>query len=148
MEVDASSPVKEHARFLGRAAAILIVISLLTGFLLAGAMTGKVPADAGAVLAAHLNAMLGAFWILGLAWSLPLLRFGPLGSKRLAWATVIANYANWVITTLKAFWRVKGVDLAGESHNDAIFGLLTLFVVLPSLAAAIAWAYGFTAKRA
>ena len=37
----------------------------------------------------------------------------------------------------------EGIDAVGEVKNDTIFGLLTLLVVLPSLAAAAAWVYGF-----
>jgi hydroxylaminobenzene mutase len=131
------------SRFLGRSGAILIAISLFLGFFVAGAMTNKVPADAHSALAAHLNAMLGAFWIFAVAWSVPHLRYGEVGLKRLAWLVVVPNYANWVVTAVKAFWKVSGVDFIGEGKNDTIFGLLTAFVVIPSIAAALAWAYGF-----
>ncbi len=134
------------ARFLGRAAALLIFFSMLTGFFVAAAMTGKVPAEPHAALASHLNALLGGLWIVAVAWSLPLLHYGERGLRRLAWAVVIPNYANWLITALKAFWRVAGVDFVGEGRNDAIFGLLGAFVVVPSIAAAGAWVYGFAVK--
>lgn len=144
--MEGSSPAPAAAqtvRFLGRSGAILILLSLLTGFFVAAAMTGKVPADPHAALASHLNAMLGGFWILGVAWSVPLLRFEARGLQRLAWAVVIANYANWIVTALKAVWRVSGVDFVGEARNDAIFGLLTFLVVVPSIAAAAVWVYAF-----
>lgn len=38
------------------------------------------------------------------------------------------------------------VDATGEPKNDTIFALLTALVVVPSLAAAVAWVYGFTGK--
>jgi (hydroxyamino)benzene mutase len=136
------------ARLLGKSAAILILLGLLTGGYVSAAMTGKVPADAHAALASHLNAILGGFWMLGVAWSLPLLSYGDVGLRRLAWATIIPNYANWFVTAVKAWWKVAGVDYVGEGKNDTIFGLLTLLVVLPSLAAAAAWVYGYRAKRA
>src|SRR5688572_28257813 len=134
-----SPPANEVARFMARSAAILIFVSLLTGFLVAAAMTGKAPADAHGALAAHLNAMLGGFWILGVGWTLPFLRFDERGLRRLAWAIIVPNYANWLVTLVKAFWRVAGVDYVGEGKNDTIFGLLTFLVVLPSLAATGAW---------
>ncbi len=145
--MDSSAAAVPVARLLGRSAALLIFGSLLTGFFVAAAMTGKVPADPHAALASHLNALLGGFWILGLAWSLPLLGYGEKGLTRLAWLTIAPNYANWLVTALKAFWKVAGVDFVGEGKNDTIFGLLSVLVVVPSLAAAGAWAYGFTRKK-
>ena len=46
------------ARRLVRHAAVLMVVGLLTGVLVSGAMTGKLPADPHAMLASHLNALL------------------------------------------------------------------------------------------
>ncbi|WP_239470102.1 hypothetical protein [Archangium violaceum] len=131
------------ARLMAHAAAWLILLGLLTGGYVAAAMTGKVPADPQAALASHLNALLGAFLLLGVAWTLPMLRYGPRGQHRLAWAFIVANFANWSVTAVKAWLRVAGVDAIGEPVNDAVFGVLTLFVVLPALGAAAAWVYGF-----
>ncbi len=128
-------------------AAVLLMLGLLTGFYLAAAMTGKVPAEPKMVVAAHLNALLGSFWMLGVAFSLPFTGYGEKGMTRLIWATALPNYANWAVTCLKAWWKVAGVDAVGEGHNDTIFGLLTALVVLPSLAAAGAWIYGLAGKK-
>ena len=94
-------------------------------------------------LAAHLNALMGTFFLLGVAWTLPMLRYGAVGQQRLAWLVIVANFANWAVTGVKAWLRVSGVDFIGQAANDAIFITLTLTVVLPSLAAAAAWVYGF-----
>lgn len=134
------------ARFLGLSAAVLMLLGLLTGGLVSAAMTGKIPADPHMALASHLNAILGAFWMVTVAFTLPWLRFSPVGAQRLAWGVVLPNYANWAVTALKSFWKVSGVDAIGEAKNDTIFGLLTLLVVLPSLAATAAWIYGFFGK--
>ena len=133
----------ESSRLAARNAAVLLLLGLLTGGLVSAAMTGKVEADPGAALASHLNALLGAFWVLGTGWSLQFLWYGPVGQRRLVWAITGANAANWFVTAIKSFWKVKGIDAIGEPKNDAIFGLLTLLVVLPSIAAAAAWVYGF-----
>lgn len=127
----------------GAGAALLLLLGLLTGGFAAFAMTGKIPADGHAALASHLNALMGAFWLGGVALSLPLLRYSHSGLRRVVVLTAVCNYANWIITALKAVWRVSGIEHTGEGHNDAIFGLLTLFVVLPSIAAAGLWGYGF-----
>jgi hydroxylaminobenzene mutase len=135
------------ARLMAHAAAWLTLLGLLTGGYVAAAMTGKVPADPHAALASHLNALMGVFLLLGVAWTLPMLCYGPEGQRRLAWAFIVANFANWGVTAVKAWLRVAGVDATGEPVNDAVFGVLTVSVVLPSLGAAAAWVYGFRRSR-
>src|SRR5438309_2209195 len=68
-------------RWMARQAALLITLALFTGFLVAAAMTGKVPADGHAMLASHLNALLGAFWVLGVGFSLPWVRFSERATR-------------------------------------------------------------------
>ena len=131
------------ARLMAHAAAWLTLLGLLTGGYVSAAMTGKVPADPHIALASHLNALMGAFLLLGVAWTLPMLRYGARGQHRLAWAFIVANFANWGVTAVKAWLRVSAVDATGEPVNDAVFGVLTLSVVLPALGAAAAWVYGF-----
>jgi hydroxylaminobenzene mutase len=131
------------ARLMAHAAAWLMLIGLLTGGYVSSAMTGKIPADPHMALAAHLNALMGTFFLLGVAWTLPMLRYGAVGQQRLAWLVIVANFANWAVTCVKAWLRVSGVDLIGQPANDAIFLTLTATVVLPSLVAAGAWVYGF-----
>lgn len=125
------------------AAAWLIFLGLATGGYAGLAMTGKLPADGHAALAAHLNALMGGFWILGVAWTLPMLKYGEVGLTRLAWAVIAPNYANWLITSVKAALKVPGLDFTGEAANDAVFVALNVAVVLPALAAAFFWARGF-----
>ncbi len=139
----ASTAPLPAARLMAHAAAWLMLVGLLTGGYVSSAMTGKVPADPHMALAAHLNALMGTFFLLGVAWTLPMLRYGPVGQQRLAWAVIVANFANWAVTCVKAWLRVSGVDLIGQAANDAIFLTLTVTVVLPALAAAAAWVYGF-----
>lgn len=138
----ASGPLPA-ARLMAHAAAWLMLIGLLTGGYVSSAMTGKVPADPHIALAAHLAALMGTFFLLGVAWTLPMLRYGPVGQQRLAWLVIVANFANWLVTCVKAWLHVSGVDFIGQAANDAIFVTLTITVVLPALAAAGAWVYGF-----
>jgi hydroxylaminobenzene mutase len=130
-------------RTLGRAAAWLFLLALLTGGLIPGSLNGTLPFDAHTLLASHLSGLLGCFLLLGVAWSLPLLRYGERGRRRLGWAFIVANYGNWAITALKARLHVAGLGWIGHPANDAIFVLLTVFVVVPSLAAGMAWIAGF-----
>lgn len=144
----ASSPsTLPLARRLGAAAAGLVLLGLLTGFLVAAAMTGKVGADPHAMLASHLNALMGAFWLLGIAWSLPLLALGDGELRWLVRLATTANYANWLVTAVKSFLRVAGLEATGVSANDIVFVLLTALVVLPSLGAAALWLRGFVRAR-
>ncbi len=140
--VPVSTPLPA-ARLMAHAAAWLMLVGLLTGGYVSFSMTGKLPADPQMALAAHLNALMGCFFLLGVAWTLPMLRYGVVGQRRLAWAVILANYANWSVTCVKAWLRVAGVDFIGQPVNDAVFGVLTLTVVLPALGAAAAWVYGF-----
>ena len=128
------------------AGAALLVVAFATGGLLAAAMTNKLDADVPEIVAAHLNAILGCLWLVALAVTLPLVGFGPAGKRRLVLATVLPAYANWLVTTVKAFLHVRGVDLTGDHANDAVFAVLNVFVVLPSFAAAIAWTYGLARR--
>jgi hydroxylaminobenzene mutase len=133
---------------LARAGAVLILLGLLTGLYVSAAMTGALPVAADAALASHLNAILGAFWIFAVAWSVPRLSYGTAGARRLAWLVIVPNFANWFVTAIKAYWKVKGIEAIGDWKNDAIFGLLVALVVIPSLAAAGAWVWGLFRGKA
>lgn len=129
-------------------AAQLIVLGLLTGGLVAAAMSGQIDADPHTVLASHLNALLGAFWVLGVAWSLPQVNLSALGLRWMCWCLVGAQYANWGVTAVKAFLRVAGVGLTTDASNNLIFAILNALVVLPSLAAAVLWLLGLRRRPA
>src|SRR3954454_14181934 len=102
------------SKLAARNAAVLLLIGLVTGGYVSAAMTGKINADPHMALAAHLNCLLGAFWLLGLGWTLPMLRFGDRGQARLVWLTTGANVANWAVTAVKSVWKVSGVEANGE----------------------------------
>lgn len=140
-------PSMPPAKLLARNAAVLLLLGLLTGGFVSAAMTGQVAADPGAALASHLNALMGALWMVAVAATMQWLRYGPKGLSVLAWLTTAPNFANWLVTAVKAFLSVKGISATGEPKNDLIFGLLTALVVLPSIAAAGMWVYGFFGAR-
>ena len=79
MSDDAKSAAPKVA---ARNAALLLLVGLLTGGYVSAAMTGKISADPHMALAAHLNCLLGAFWLLGMGWSLPMLRYGESADKK------------------------------------------------------------------
>lgn len=127
---------------LARGAAALMLASLLTGALAGLAMSGSIPGDGRILLGAHVAAATGCFFCVAVGWSLPKLRYGSTWQTRLAWLVVIGNGANWLVSTAKAFFGVHGVGLTGDTANDTVFGLLTAFVVIPTLAAAVLWLVG------
>ena len=102
-------------------------------------MTKKIDADAHEIAAAHTNAILGCLWLVALAVTLPGVKYGERGRARLALVTAIPAYMNWLVTTVKAFFHVAGVDVTGDRANDIVFAVLNVFVVLPAFVAAIAW---------
>lgn len=129
------------------AGAALLVLAFGTGVLLGAVMTNKLDADVHEIVAAHLNAVLGCLWLIAVAYTLPMLRFGEAGAKRLVLATAVPSYMNWLVTTIKGFLHVSGVDVTGDRANDVVFAALGVFVVVPSFAAAIAWTYGLLGRR-
>jgi hydroxylaminobenzene mutase len=135
----------EDLRFrLARSGAALLAVGMLTGIWSAAALTGKVVvAIPRLALAAHLNALLGSFWLLGLAFTLPMLRYGDAGRRRLVRATQVPAWGNWLITLIASFLGVRGLEYTSDRANNAIALALQVVVVLPSLACAIAWALGF-----
>jgi hydroxylaminobenzene mutase len=134
------SPV---ARLLSFSAAILYLIAMLTGGLAGLALSGAIKADGHIALGAHVSAVTASLILLGVAYTLPMLRYGEVGQKRMASLFILASYSNWAISTAKAFPAVHGVGFTGEGANDVVFVLLNVFVVLPTFIASIAWILGF-----
>jgi hypothetical protein len=128
---------------LARGGAILVVLALFTGIYAASAMSGKIHADGAIALAAHVTALLGAFWIFGAAWTLPMLRYEERTLRLVAWALLVSNYGGWLITAVKALFYVHGINGDGPVANQVVFGALNVVVVIPALIASIAIAAGF-----
>lgn len=132
---------------LARAAAVLMLLALLTGAIAGLALGGSMGGDGHTLLSAHLAALMGCFFCVAVGWTLRFIRYGETWQTRLAWLVVIGNAANWAITTVKAFLKVEGIALTGGGANDAVFVLLNVFVVLPTLAAAVIWVVGLWGVR-
>jgi (hydroxyamino)benzene mutase len=141
------APFGPTERLLGASAAVLFLVALLTGLFAGAAMTGKIPADGHAALAAHLNALMGTFLLVSFAWTLPMLHIGPVGKRRLAVLFVGTSFANWAVTTLKALLFVGGLEPSGQAANMLVFALLQATVVLPGIGGAGVWVWGFRAPK-
>ncbi|MES1173150.1 MAG: hypothetical protein ABUL62_02385 [Myxococcales bacterium] len=125
-------------------AVALLAIAMLTGGWAGVALSGKVVIPIPHLaLAAHLNALLGSFWLLAFAFTLPMLSYGDRAKVRLAWLQLVPNYANWFVTLIASFLGVRGLEFTGDPANDVIAAALLALVVAPALIGTIAWAWGF-----
>ncbi len=128
---------------------MLLVIAMLTGGYAGLALSGKVVIPIPHLaLAAHLNALLGCFWLLAFSYTLPMLSYGEQAKERLAWLQLIPNYANWLVTLIASFLGVRGLAFTGNLANDAIAAALLALVVAPALLGTAAWAWGFRKEPA
>lgn len=125
------------------AGAWLFAVGMVTGLWAAAVLTEKVVVTIPRLaLAAHLNGLLGGLWLIAVASTLDMLRYGPLGRMRLAWLVAVPAWANWLITLIASVLGVTGLEYTGDIANDVIAALLHSLVVLPSLVGAAAWAWG------
>jgi hydroxylaminobenzene mutase len=135
-------------RRLAWAGAWLFAVGMVTGLWAAVVLTGKVVVPVPRLaLAAHLNALLGGLWLVAVASTLDLLRYGAAGRARLAWVVTVPAWANWLITLVASVLGVTGLEYTRDAANNAIAGLLHSLVVLPSLVGAGAWAWGLGGRR-
>jgi (hydroxyamino)benzene mutase len=126
-----------------RAGAWLFAVGLVTGLWAGVVLTGRVTVPIPRLaLAAHLNGLLGGLWLIAVAATLDGLRYGLVGRRRLALAVLVATWANWLITLIASVLGVRGLEYTSDVRNNAIAALLQILVVLPSLLAAFAWAWG------
>ena len=65
-----SQDVKVLQRSCAQTASLLMALALLTGLYMSLVAMKVVDAQFHTVLSAHLNALLGCFWLLGVGWSL------------------------------------------------------------------------------
>jgi hydroxylaminobenzene mutase len=141
---DRPATIDPLARRVAGRAALLFAIGMVTGLWSGIALSGKVAvAIPRLALAAHLNALMGGFWLLGLAFTLPMLGYSEKGKERLAKLSLVPTYGNWLVTLIASFVGVRGIAFTGEHANDVIAVLLLAVVVVPSLMATFAWAWGF-----
>ena len=85
--------------------------------------------------------------LIAVAATLERMRYGLTGRRRLATLTALAAWANWLITLIASALGVRGLEYTSDPANNVIAALLQAFVVLPSLVAAAAWAWGFAERR-
>jgi hypothetical protein len=127
-----------------RAGGWLFAVGLLTGAWAAVVLTERIVVPIPRLaLAAHLNGILGGLWLIAVAATLDRMRYGLAGRRRLARLVVVATWANWLVTLIASGLGVRGLELTADPRNNVIAILLEVFVVIPSLLGAFAWAWGF-----
>jgi hypothetical protein len=148
------TPLQRSLFFRG---ALLFFLGLLTGVWAGAVLTeGRAiflhfqsPPDGKLVLVAHLNALLGCFWIVAVSLTLESTSFGEQGKTWLGRGVTLVNYANWSVTLLASFFHEKGLEMIeGNTRNNVVAFLLIALVVLPGLAVAGAWAWGLFPRGA
>ena len=141
-------PIDLLGHRLARAGAWLFAVGMATGVWAALVLTETIKVTIPRLaLAAHLNAILGALWLIAVSATLDRLRYGETGRRRLALGVALAAWANWLITLIASALGVRGLEYTSDPANNVITALLQAFVVLPSLVAAAAWAWGFAERR-
>jgi hydroxylaminobenzene mutase len=122
----------------------LFAVGLFTGIWSAAALAGvaKVMLPRLA-LAAHLNALLGGLWLLGVAVTIPYLNYGAAQLRRLFWITNLPAWSNWAVTLVASCLGVTGLSYNADFSNNAVAFLLQMTVVVPSLLAGVYWLRGF-----
>ena len=137
-----ASQLEHDAKKLCYLSALLFFLAAVTGLLVSAAFTKKVTANPHYMLASHLNALMGCFWLLGVAFTLKWVRLGGQTLALLLITSVVAAYANWLVTLFKSFMDVPGIDFVGDTRNDFIFIVLTITVVVPTFISAWLWLVG------
>jgi (hydroxyamino)benzene mutase len=140
-------PLEEISITLAKSASILIMLGLFTGLYISMAMTGAVEANPSMVVSSHLNALLGGFWLLGVGWSLRWCSLDPKKANWMMWLLIVSNYANWLVTAIKALFNVHAVEFNGQSANDVLHLMLVLTVVIPSIVGCALWVWGLMKER-
>jgi len=135
-------------RRLAAAGAWLFAVGMVTGLWAAAVLTEHVTVGLPRLaLAAHLNALLGGLWLVLVASTLDMLRYGDVGRRRLAWVVSVPAWANWFVTLIASVLGVTGLQYTHDTANNAVAALLHSLVVLPSLVGAFAWAFGLVGRR-
>lgn len=124
--------------------ATLFAVGMFTGIFTAAALTDTIKIGMPRLaLTAHLNALLGGLWLVLVAWTFEFLNYTTRGLRRLAVLVALPAWANWLITLAASLVGVNGLTYTSDFKNNIVAFLLQAFVVLPTLVASVAWAWGF-----
>ena len=122
--------------------ALMLFLGMVYGLYVALVMTDKVPGHGEIALGSHLNALMGAFWLLGMGWSLAYIKLSDSLLKWCVWMTIVGAWANWIISIFKAFTGDIAIEFTSHWSNNVLFGARALLVIIPCLLGPAIWAWG------
>lgn len=125
--------------------ALMLWTTMVYGLYLVGVMTELVPGDEGMTLGAHINGLMGAFWLLGMGWSLSFISLSEQLLRVAIWMTLAGAWFNFLLAMVKAVPGVMAIEFTGGVSNDVIFAARVLLVVIPSLVGPALWFWGLRA---
>ena len=126
----------------------MLWVTMIYGLYLVGVMTHLVPGDDDMTLGAHVNGLMGAFWLLGMGWSLRFVRLSERLLNIAVWMTLAGAWFNFLLAMFKAVPGVMAIELTGGVINDALFVARVLLVVIPSLVGPGLWVWGLRERPA
>ncbi|MDP6933006.1 MAG: hypothetical protein QGG40_08810 [Myxococcota bacterium] len=141
-----TSPVQAMQKRMAFHGALMLWISMIHGLYLVGVMTHLVPGNEAMTLGAHVNGLMGAFWLLGMGWSL---RFVQLSERLLGiavWMTLTGAWFNFLLAMIKAVQGAMAIEFTGDAFNDIVFAARVLLVVIPSLVGPALWVWGMRTR--
>jgi hydroxylaminobenzene mutase len=143
-----TNSVQAWQRRMGFHGALMLWITMIYGLYLVGVMTDLVPGNEAMTLGAHINGLMGAFWLLGLGWSLSFVRLSERLLSIAVWMTLAGAWFNFLLAMIKAVPGVMAIEFTGGAFNDVVFVARLLLVVIPSLVGPALWVWGLRAHSA
>ena len=128
--------------------ALMLWSTMVYGLYLVGVMTELVPGNEAMTLGAHINGLMGAFWLLGMGWSLSFIQLSEQLLRVAIWMTLAGAWFNFLLAIIKAVPGVMAIEFTGGASNDVIFAARVLLVVIPSLVGPALWFWGLRANSA
>ena len=126
----------------------MLWITMIYGLYLVGVMTELVPGNEDMTLGAHINGLMGAFWLLGMGWSLSFIQLSERLLSVAIWMTLAGAWFNFLLAMIKAVPGVMAIEFTGGAVNDVVFAARVLLVVIPSLVGPALWMWGLRARAA
>ena len=122
--------------------AAFVALSMLVGAYAGLVATGDIAGNAHYAIAAHVTGLLGGLLLIAVGVTLPHLRYGDTGRRRLVNLLLVGSAANLAFNVAKAIVDVQALTFTGDAVNDVLFVFATALIVVPHLVGTIAWAWG------
>ena len=139
--------VTGQQRRLASHGALMLLLGMIYGVYVALVMTEQAPGEPEMALGAHLNALLGSFWLLGMGWSLQFVVLSPRLLRLAVGLTLVGAWSNWILSALKAVSGDLAISFTGAASNDVLFGLRTILVIVPCIVGPAIWVWGLRTPR-